>query len=560
VLEGLDGALAGASGAVPEDSVEAIGVGLEVATALLDGGDLADDVVGEPAFALDAADAGGGAALPDFGDGFFSGEDLVEVADGADLGVAGVGAADAGGVCDHGFELGAEVGFGLGQHEGVAVTFAHFSAVEAGELGAGGEEDAGLGEDAFGDGVSGDFGPEDVLVGVGLFVFGVGLGDGGGLKGAVELVEAAGDLTGELNVGDLIGANGDEVGLVEEDVGGLEEGVAEKAEGVEVLFAELLLLVLVGGDALEPGEGGEHGEEGEELGVLGDVRLDEEGGALGVEAGGEEVEGDVADVFAEAGGVGVVGGEGVEIGDEEEAVVLGLAGVGEEILEADPVEEGAHVVAEVERAGRAHAGEDAGAGLVWDEVGHFGFVLMVNEWGMVQMMLRLALLDRAVIGREGDLFDRWTEAARQVVFVARFEAGRVGAEAIDTEDLLLGLARADPDLLRGVGAAMTHETIQAEANRWRPLMPSVPTSQDMPVSHDVELVFERAEAIAPAERCLFFRTEHLLLALAEVQGCHAATLVMEGEADFEAIQSRSERADCREQQTGDPSWMIPLLG
>ena len=75
--------------------------------------------------------------------------------------------------------------------------------------------------------------------------------------------------------------------------------------------------------------------------------------ALGIEAGGEEVEGDVADVLAEGRGVGVVGGEGVEVGDEEVAVVL--------ILELNPVVERAHVVAEVEAAGGAHSAEDAGA-------------------------------------------------------------------------------------------------------------------------------------------------------------------------------------------------------
>ena len=54
-----------------------------------------------------------------------------------------------------------------------------------------------------------------------------------GRLGAVEGVEAAGDLAGELDVGDLVLADGDEVGLVEEDVGGLEERVAEEAVGVQ---------------------------------------------------------------------------------------------------------------------------------------------------------------------------------------------------------------------------------------------------------------------------------------------------------------------------------------
>ena len=71
-----------------------------------------------------------------------------------------------------------------------------------------------------------------------------GLLDGWCGLGAIEGVEAAGDFAGELDVGDLVVADGNEVGLVEEDIGGLEEGVAEEAVGVQVLLAELLLLVL----------------------------------------------------------------------------------------------------------------------------------------------------------------------------------------------------------------------------------------------------------------------------------------------------------------------------
>ena len=72
----------------------------------------------------------------------------MEVEDGADVGVAGVGAADARGVGDHGLELGAEVGLGLGEHDGVVVALGHLAAVEAGELGRWGEEDFGFGEDS----------------------------------------------------------------------------------------------------------------------------------------------------------------------------------------------------------------------------------------------------------------------------------------------------------------------------------------------------------------------------------------------------------------------------
>jgi len=168
---------------------------------------------------------------------------------------------------------------------------------------------------------------------------------------AVERVETTGYLTGQLDVGDLIVAYRDEVRLVEEDVGGLEERVAEEAVGVQVLLAELLLLIFVGRNTLKPWQWGEHTEEGVQLAVLGDVGLDEDGGALGIEARGEEVQRDVADVLAEGRGIGVVRRQGVEVGDEEVAVVL--------VLKLNPVVERAHIVAEVQAAGWAHAAKDA---------------------------------------------------------------------------------------------------------------------------------------------------------------------------------------------------------
>ena len=299
----------------------------------------------------------------------------MEVAYGADVRVAGIVAADARGVGDHGLELGAEVGFGVGERDGVVVALGHLAAVEPGEFGRGREQDVGLGQDvaaAEGRELFRLLGGGEELVGREVGAGGVWgltgelaglLEDGGQLPGrgvgcedelaGVEAVEAAGDLTGELDVRDLVGADGDEVGLVEQDVGGLKERVAEEAVGAQVFVVQLLLLVLVGGHALEPAEGREHAEERVEAVVLLDVGLAEDDGAAGVEAGGEEVECDLEDVLLHAAGVGVVGGEGVQVGDEEVAVVV--------VLEADPVVQRTHVVAEVKAAGGSHAGEYTGA-------------------------------------------------------------------------------------------------------------------------------------------------------------------------------------------------------
>ena len=87
-----------------------------------------------------------------------------------------------------------------------------------------------------------------------------------------------------------------------------------------------------------------------EFGVFGDEGLDEDYGFCGVEAGGQVIDADLDGVFGDGGGVGVIAGEGMPVGDEVEAVVGGI------VLQADPVLEGAEEVADVETAGGAHAG------------------------------------------------------------------------------------------------------------------------------------------------------------------------------------------------------------
>jgi hypothetical protein len=162
---------------------------------------------------------------------------------------------------------------------------------------------------------------------------------------AVVKIESADEFAGELDVGDLVFAYGDEETLagvtVHDNVGGLEGGIAEEAVGVEILVGDVVEGFFVGGDAFEPAEGRDHGEEEVEFGVFGDEGLQEDDGFVWVEAGGEVVDGDLKRVFGDGGGVRVIAGEGVPVGDKVEAVV-GRIG-----LEFDPVLERAEVVADV---------------------------------------------------------------------------------------------------------------------------------------------------------------------------------------------------------------------
>src|SRR4051812_44680807 len=116
-----------------------------------------------------------------------------------------------------------------------------------------------------------------------------------------------------------IGCAGD---TIYKDVGGLQQRIPEEAVGAEIFVLDVVALLFVGWHALKPAKRRDHGEQQEQLGVLRYVRLDEECRLLGIESGGEPVERDLQRIFFHAGGVGVVGGERVPVGDEKKAIVL----------------------------------------------------------------------------------------------------------------------------------------------------------------------------------------------------------------------------------------------
>src|SRR6059036_831944 len=84
--------------------------------------------------------------------------------------------------------------------------------------------------------------------------------------------------------------------------------------------------------------------------MLRDVGLNEERRALGVETRGQPVDEDLAGVLPYPGSVLVVRRERVPVGDEVEALVLGL--------EAQEVVERAKEVSQVQHAARLHSAQD----------------------------------------------------------------------------------------------------------------------------------------------------------------------------------------------------------
>jgi ATP-dependent Clp protease ATP-binding subunit ClpC len=111
--------------------------------------------------------------------------------------------------------------------------------------------------------------------------------------------------------------------------------------------------------------------------------------------------------------------------------------------------------------------------------------------------------------------------------MARFEAGAVGSPVIDTEHLLLGLVRVDPESVSKTGAVVSIDQIKALAQRWHKDEAGIATSFDMKLSSDAQRILEDAFTEAIAGNCKVVRTEHVLFVLMRETGCHAAVILEE---------------------------------
>ena len=172
-----------------------------------------------------------------------------------------------------------------------------------------------------------------------------GVGDHESLP--VAVVEADGDLARQLQMLALVVTDGYGGRVVEQDVRRHEHRVGEEADTDRLLA---LALVLELRHAAQLAHGGRALEEPCQTRVLGDLTLDEEGAAVGVEPHREQVQHGVECVGPERLGRDLRR-ERVEVNDAVEGVVA--------VLEAHPVPQRAEVVAQREVAGGRDAREDA---------------------------------------------------------------------------------------------------------------------------------------------------------------------------------------------------------
>ena len=148
------------------------------------------------------------------------------------------------------------------------------------------------------------------------------------------------------------------------------------------------------------------------------------------------------------------------------------------------------------------------------------------------------------------MFEKYSEEARQAIFLARFEAGNLGGPTIDLHHLLAGIVLQDQNdwecLYRGLQGLMpgsgmvehpprtgdpffTPEAAAALLAKVREdqRAPALPTHGDMPLSEDCGKVLKETDELARELKHTLITPLHLLAAALNVESSRGAVLLRE---------------------------------
>ena len=139
------------------------------------------------------------------------------------------------------------------------------------------------------------------------------------------------------------------------------------------------------------------------------------------------------------------------------------------------------------------------------------------------------------------MFERYTEKARRTIFFARYEASQFGSPYIEAEHLLLGLLREDKSLANRFLRSHA-ESIREQIERHTAPGEKVPTSVDLPLSHECKRVLAYGAEEAERLNHMHIGTEHLLLGLLREEKCFAARLLHEQGLTLNSVREQVQQS------------------
>jgi len=139
------------------------------------------------------------------------------------------------------------------------------------------------------------------------------------------------------------------------------------------------------------------------------------------------------------------------------------------------------------------------------------------------------------------MFERYTEKARRTIFFARYEASRFGSSYIEPE-YLLGLLRENKELVNRFLRSHV-ESIRGQIESHTAPKEKVPTSMDLPLSHECKRVLAYGAEESERLNHKYIGSDHLLLGLLREEGCFAAQLLRERGLTLDSVREQVQQSE-----------------
>jgi ATP-dependent Clp protease ATP-binding subunit ClpC len=111
------------------------------------------------------------------------------------------------------------------------------------------------------------------------------------------------------------------------------------------------------------------------------------------------------------------------------------------------------------------------------------------------------------------MFDRYTDEARRVIFLARYEASRLGSPVLESEHLWLGLLRECRKVVKRLAPGVSAEAVHERLARRGPSAERISMTVDMPLSDEAKRALAGAAAEADSRGQKHITPDYIVLAL-----------------------------------------------